>query len=413
MLFRGTPMDTRLWRMGDSNPRPIDCEPIALPTELIPRNGWYISRGGEKNQLPANGAREREFLPSMSDNASPSGGLTARILKRALSSAMKTAWLLLRIMVPVSFAAAALEWLGAMRFLAVWLDPVMKFVGLPGSASLAIISSIFINIYSAIAVIGTLGLSGRALTIIAIMCLMAHNLPVEVAVMKKTGSSVFRMIFLRVFMMILAGLVFNAALPGKDQAQEPAAAADQADFPVPASSSQAVESAIEPDSPIAPEAQYVRPPFLVALKAWGLSTLGLLVKMVVLIVLVMILQKLLEETGVMTALSKISAPFLKILGLPAGTSVLWIVIQVVGYAYGAAVLIDQVNEGKLTSRDGDLLNHHAAICHSLLEDTVLFAAIGAPILWITLPRLALAFAVVWIERARRWLFRKSFEVGTL
>ena len=25
------------WRMGDSNPRPIDCEPIALPTELIPR----------------------------------------------------------------------------------------------------------------------------------------------------------------------------------------------------------------------------------------------------------------------------------------------------------------------------------------------------------------------------------------
>ena len=25
------------WRMGDSNPRPIDCEPIALPTELITR----------------------------------------------------------------------------------------------------------------------------------------------------------------------------------------------------------------------------------------------------------------------------------------------------------------------------------------------------------------------------------------
>jgi hypothetical protein len=349
----------------------------------------------------------------MSDNASPSGGLTARILKRALSSAMKTAWLLLRIMVPVSFVAAALEWLGAMRFLAVWLDPVMKFVGLPGSASLAIISSIFINIYSAIAVIGTLGLSGRALTIIAIMCLIAHNLPVEVAVMKKTGSSVFRMIFLRVFMMILAGFVFNAVLPGKEKAREPAAASGQADvLPADAALTEA-ESASEPDVRPVPDAPYVRPPFLAALKAWGLSTLELLVKMIVLIVLVMILQKLLEETGVMTALSKISAPFLKVLGLPAGTSVLWIVIQTVGYAYGAAVLIDQVNEGKLTSHDGDLLNHHAAICHSLLEDTVLFAAIGAPILLITLPRLAMAFAVVWIERARRWLFRKSFEVGTM
>ena len=26
-----------LWRIGDSNPWPIDCEPIALPAELIPR----------------------------------------------------------------------------------------------------------------------------------------------------------------------------------------------------------------------------------------------------------------------------------------------------------------------------------------------------------------------------------------
>jgi hypothetical protein len=30
------------WRMGDSNPRPIDCEPIALPTELIPQKAGSI-----------------------------------------------------------------------------------------------------------------------------------------------------------------------------------------------------------------------------------------------------------------------------------------------------------------------------------------------------------------------------------
>ena len=31
----------RRWRIWDSNPRPIDCEPIALPTELIPRCVYY------------------------------------------------------------------------------------------------------------------------------------------------------------------------------------------------------------------------------------------------------------------------------------------------------------------------------------------------------------------------------------
>lgn len=344
----------------------------------------------------------------MSDNAHPSGSLTARILKRALSSALKTAWLLLRIMVPVSFVVAALEWLGAMRFLAAWLDPVMKFVGLPGSASLALISSALINLYSAIAVIGTLHLSGRALTILAFMCLIAHGLPVETAVMKKTGSSVLRMVVLRVFMMVLSGLVLNAILP-KDAPASPAA--------VQAAPDAAAQAELAPVADVSAllraEAAHPRPPLLSALAAWGLSTLELLVKMVVIIVLIMILQKLLEETGVMTALSKISAPFLRAFGLPSGGSVLWIVIQVVGYSYGAAVLMDQVNEGKLSGRDGDLVNHHAAMCHSLLEDTALFVAIGAPILWITLPRLALAVAVVWLERARRWLFRKSFEVGTI
>lgn len=342
----------------------------------------------------------------MSDNANPSGSLAARILKKALASAVKTLWLLLRIMVPVSFAAAALEWLGATRVIAAWLDPVMKFLGLPGSASLAIISSVFLNIYSAIAVIETIGLGGRELAIVAIMCLIAHNLPVELAIMKKTGSSVFRMAFLRLVMMVLVGLAFNAFLPGKAALPPGAGTADSAE---------ALESPDEtfPEAGKLADPAYVRPPLLAALKEWGLSTLSLMAQMVIIIVLIMILQKLLEETGVMAALSRISAPILRALGLPGGTSVLWIVIQLVGYAYGAAVLMDQVNEGKLSSRDGDLLNHHAAICHSLLEDTLLFAAIGAPILWMTLPRLALGFAVVWLERARRWLFRKSFEVGTI
>ena len=55
----------------------------------------------------------------------------------------------------------------------------------------------------------------------------------------------------------------------------------------------------------------------------------------------------------------------------------------------------------------ELLNRSIAICHSLLEDTLLFVAIGAWALWITMPRLVLAAAAVWGYRLWRCRSRLS------
>jgi hypothetical protein len=365
----------------------------------------------------------------MTDAMGPPGGAASRILKRAFSSALKAFWLLLRITVPVSFAVAVLDWLGAVKALAAFLDPVMGWVGLPGEASLALISSLTVNVYSVIAVIGELGISGRALAIVSVMSLVCHNLPVETAIMKKTGSSAFKMIFLRIAMMIGVGFFFNLVLPydaGEAAARDARVRAREA---VRAAKAERAESVEAPElveagdgadgtasgGATASVSSYweSRPPVLPALRRWATDTGLLLLKMIVLVSLVMVLQKVLDEFGFMGALSRALSPLLKFFGLPAGTSALWLVIQVAGYAYGAAVLVDRVAEGKLGQRDGDLLNHHAAACHSMLEDTVLFASIGAPVLLITLPRIALAAIVVWLERARRYLFKKSFQVGTV
>jgi hypothetical protein len=64
-------------------------------------------------------------------------------------------------------------------------------------------------------------------------------------------------------------------------------------------------------------------------------------------------------------------------------------------------------------QEADLFNHHAAVSHSLLEDTILYAALGIPVFWLTVPRLAMAILVVWAERLRRTAFRRSFRVGTV
>ncbi len=89
---------------------------------------------------------------------------------------------------------------------------------------------------------------------------------------------------------------------------------------------------------------------------------------------------------------------LKAMGLPPSTSFLWIVANSLGLAYGSAVMLEEVNQGRITKKDADLLNYHIAISHSNLEDLLLFAAIGVSILWMLIPRLIIAIVVVWGRR---------------
>jgi hypothetical protein len=294
-----------------------------------------------------------------------------------------TIWFLLRIVVPVSLAVALLDWFGALAWIARFMGPLMGLVGLPGEASLVFISSVFLNIYSAIAVALTMQLDMRSITILAIMCLTAHNLIVETAVMKKTGSSGAKMVLLRLIAAFVAAFAFNLLLPDALSA-------------IPFSSAGAG----------------ARPAFGGMLAAWGISTAKLALKIVVIVLSVMVVQRVLEEFKVMALLSRAFAPFMRAFGLPREASFLWIVINIVGYSYGAGIVESQISDGRMKPQEADLFNHHAGVCHSLLEDTVLFLAIGVPLFWITVPRLVLAVAVVWIERARRRFLMHSFRVGT-
>jgi len=297
---------------------------------------------------------------------------------------LKTILFLLKIMIPTSLAVTLLGWSGLLKIFAEFLTPLMKLVGLPGQAALAFISGALLNNYSAIAVMGTMTLSVRDATIIAVMCLVAHNLVVETAVMKSAGSSALKMLFLRLGTAIAAAFLLNLLLPAS-LARIPFSAGIQA-------------------------GQYS---LLETLRQWGISTLLLTGKITLFVCAIMLIQNLFEEFKLMDFLSRLFAPFMKVLGLSADTSFLWIVINVVGYSYGAGIIKSEYESGRLRKQEGDLFNHHAAISHSLLEDTILYAAVGLPVFWLMVPRLALAVAVVWLERFRRSHFRKSFRAGTV
>jgi len=134
-------------------------------------------------------------------------------LRETVKPALDTIKFLLLLMIPVSLGVMLLDKSGILPWLARFAAPLMGFLGLPGEAALACLSAIFLNIYSAIAVMETLSLSGRDIIILTTFVLIAHNFIVESAVLKKSGSSASRMILIRLIYGFAAAWVINRILP--------------------------------------------------------------------------------------------------------------------------------------------------------------------------------------------------------
>lgn len=135
-----------------------------------------------------------------------------RTLKNGLISGFKTTWVLAKIMIPVYFFVTLLGHTPVLEWISGLLAPVMKVVGLPGEAALALVLGNVINIYAAIGVIAGLTLTAKEITIIAVMLSFSHSLFPETAVAKKTGISAFAVIMIRFTLAILSGIVLNLVI---------------------------------------------------------------------------------------------------------------------------------------------------------------------------------------------------------
>ncbi len=308
-----------------------------------------------------------------------------------IPKALRTALWLLSVMLPISFVVMVLAYFGLIDWVSARIGPVFDVLGLSGKAPIVWVTAALLNIYSAIAVLETLGLGIREITILALMCLIAHNLFVETTVQRKAGSKMITIVTLRLVAALLAALILNFVLPGDTSTSEMGSGA-----------AHTRESVAEESTPERPAqlrgsslSQFMSDaPAL--LWDWFLRSLRSAGKIIAIVTGLLFLQKLLTELGIIEKLTRFFRPLLRLFGLPDRTHFLWIVANTLGLAYGAAVIINETGEGNLSRREADLLNRHIAISHSLLEDTLLFTAIGVPVLAITIPRVVLAVVAVWI-----------------
>ena len=286
----------------------------------------------------------------------------------------KTVLWLLKIIIPISLTVSLLQYWGIIAIVAGLLAPVFSLIGLPGESAIVFITSIFVPLYAPIAIIATLPLEIREITILALMCLISHNLFVETAIQKKTGSSAFIMFTLRISASFIGAFLLNLLLP------EHIGTANAAKEIVVFQNIQEM------------------------LLDWITNTAWLSLKIALIITGLMMLQNVLKEFNVLSLLSKSFAPLMRMMGLSKESSFLWFVAQIIGLTYGSAIMLEELKQNEITLADANLLNYHIAINHSLLEDTLLFVAIGVPAGWIIAPRFIMSIIVVW---AMRGLFKLS------
>lgn len=298
------------------------------------------------------------------------------ILKRSMGSAIKTATWLLKIMIPVTLVVSVCDYLGWVEKFSLFATPLFSFLGLEGKAAIPFVTGIFTNLYASIAVISSLSLDFCTVTIIATMCLISHNMIVECKIQQKAGSPILFIAPLRIFSSLLAGFVLNKLLP--------------ADYTGTLF------------LPVTKEA-YESIPSLIA--GWGYSTIMMSVQILIIVFTLNVLQNILRQYNMIEKMKRPLAPLMKVLGLPTSTSILWIIANTLGLAYGGMAIVDELEKGEVKLPDVRLMNSSIALTHSLLEDSLLFIALGVGFFWVVLPRTILSIIVVFFHKRLRKRFK--------
>jgi hypothetical protein len=275
---------------------------------------------------------------------------------------------LLKIMIPALLVVKGLELMGAIAFISSLLSPVMTAVGLPSSMGIVWATTIFTNIYGGMIVFFELSanetLSVAQVTVLGCMMLIAHGLPVEAAIAKKAGVRWRATLSIRIFGALLFGALLNVIYQQFDYLQQP--------------------------NLLLWQPELVKP----SLFEWCVEQVKTLALIFLIISGLIILLRLLKWLHIEKLMHWLLSPLLKLLGLSKEASNITIIGITLGLSFGGGLLIKEAESGALSSKDIFIAMALLALCHSLIEDTLLIMLLGAHISGIFWGRLAFAIAFV-------------------
>lgn len=135
--------------------------------------------------------------------------ITVKTWENGFANGLKTSFLLLKVIIPVFALIKVLEHTPVIGWISQFCDPLMRFIGLPGEAALAVVTGMFLNFYAAIGIIIALDLTAWQITIIAVILSCCHELVIETAIIKKTGIRAWPILSIRLATALGAGVILN------------------------------------------------------------------------------------------------------------------------------------------------------------------------------------------------------------
>ncbi|MGI9338962.1 MAG: hypothetical protein ACR2P4_10700 [Gammaproteobacteria bacterium] len=260
------------------------------------------------------------------------------------------------------------------------LSPLMALVGLPGDAGVVWATAILVNVYSGLILTAelwdVLALSGAQATVLSVIMLIAHSLPVEVRIAQKAGVRAPITLIARLGGAIVLGALLSAIYQYGGWLQDPAVL-------------------------------LLRSPSVAVLDwgAWlwqqGQNWLLIFAALTVLLALIRIMKITRAERLLFWLLS----PLLRQTGIGERATTLTMIGMTLGLSYGGALLIGEAKNGNIPGRDILCAFLLLGLCHSLIEDTPVMALIGGDISGVLAARII--FAVIIMALFARFIAKIS------
>ena len=276
-----------------------------------------------------------------------------KILVNIFQETTKIFWILFKVILPVVIVIRALELIGAIPFLAKFLEPLTSFIGIDGSLGLVWMAAILVNIYAGLAAFASLqaifDYSVAETTILGLIILIAHSLPIEVAIAKKSRISwIFNLSF-RFINAIVAGKILNLIFTKYELFNEP----NQSVLQVPNE--------------------------LVSNFEW--ATLQIQNFFIIFLIIFFIIStiNILKVLGIWSLIINIMKIPLSYLGMSEKVANIILIGLTLGISFGGGFLIEESKKNNISKKDILLSLSFLSLCHSIIEDTILILLLGSHI----------------------------------
>lgn len=276
-----------------------------------------------------------------------------KILHNILSETSKIFWILFKVILPVVVIIRFLELMGAIPYLAKFLEPLTGFIGIDGSLGLVWMAAILVNIYAGMAAFASLqaifDYSVAETTILGLLILIAHSLPIEVAIAKQSRvSAIFNLLF-RFINAIIAGKILNLIFIKYDLFSEK----NISFLKAPSSTVSNID--------------------------WAILQIQNFLIIFLIIFSIITTINILKYLGIWQIIINILRAPLSYLGMSDKVANIILIGLTLGISFGGGFLIEESKKNNISKKDILLSLSFLSLCHSIIEDTILILLLGSHI----------------------------------